>query len=153
MKTILAAIDFSDVTTNLIDTARTLAKALGCRLCLVHVLQPGGVATGLSTGLETGIVPAPMEGESQESAENRLGELKERAGADGLDVSTQLLHGAAVEQLIGQVGKMDAYLTVVGSHGHGAVYHLVVGSVTEGLLRKSPSNVLVVRAKQRSKVT
>lgn len=148
MKTILVAIDFSDVTTNLIDTARTMAKALGCNLCLVHVLQPGGATAGLTTGLETGIVPGSTEEEDPDSAENRLAELKNRAAADGLEVTTQLLRGAVVEKLIEHVGKTDADLTIVGSHGHGAVYHLVVGSVTEGLLRKSPSNILVVRNKR-----
>jgi hypothetical protein len=33
---------------------------------------------------------------------------------------------------------------VVGSHGHGALYHLVVGGVAEVLLRRSPCPLLIV---------
>ena len=32
----------------------------------------------------------------------------------------------------------------MGSHGHGAIYELLVGSVTEGVLRKARCPVLVV---------
>ena len=36
-------------------------------------------------------------------------------------------------------------MIVVGSHGHGALYHLLLGSVSEGIIRKTTCPVLVVR--------
>ena len=148
MKTILVAIDFSDVTPRLVETARKLAKALGSQLRLVHVLHPGDATTGLIAGPEVGIVPTAADADEPQAAERRLAELKESAAAEGVEVATNVLHGAVVQELVDETRKTGAELTVVGSHGHGAVYHLVVGSVAEGVLKKSPSDVLIVRARR-----
>ena len=39
---------------------------------------------------------------------------------------------------------MEAELLVVGSHGYGAVYDLLVGSISRGILKHSKIPVLVV---------
>ena len=39
----------------------------------------------------------------------------------------------------------EGHLTI-GSHGHGAFYHALLGSVTEGVLRRSPCPLLIVPA-------
>jgi nucleotide-binding universal stress UspA family protein len=49
---------------------------------------------------------------------------------------------AAIAQFAAEEG-LD--LLVVASHGHGGLRHLVVGSVTEELVRSAPCPVLVVR--------
>jgi nucleotide-binding universal stress UspA family protein len=43
-----------------------------------------------------------------------------------------------------KVAKHEAGLVVVGSHGHGALYNLLVGSVAEGVIRHSTVPVVVV---------
>ena len=40
--------------------------------------------------------------------------------------------------------EIDADLIVVGSHGHSAIYDVLVGSYSAGILRKSDVPVLVV---------
>jgi nucleotide-binding universal stress UspA family protein len=37
----------------------------------------------------------------------------------------------------------------MGSHGHGALYHLFVGSVTTAVLKEAPCPVLVVPSDRR----
>jgi nucleotide-binding universal stress UspA family protein len=75
------------------------------------------------------------------------GELRdqaERLEADGLDVVPLLEMGATVEQIMTVADRVDAELIAVGSHGHGALHHLVLGSVSENLLKVTTRPVLVV---------
>jgi nucleotide-binding universal stress UspA family protein len=46
-----------------------------------------------------------------------------------------------------QAAAVGADLVMVGSHGHGGLHHLLVGSVTEDVLRRSTRPVIVVPAK------
>ena len=47
-------------------------------------------------------------------------------------------------RIVREASELDVDMIIAGSHGRGAVYHLLVGSVSEGLLRKSRCPVLVV---------
>ena len=58
------------------------------------------------------------------------------------------LHNMVVDKILQEAKKLDASLIVMGSHGHGALYHLLVGSVTEGVLKGTACPVLVVPARQ-----
>lgn len=62
----------------------------------------------------------------------------------GLEVRTVQCSDLAVPTIIAQANALKAAYIVIGSHGHGAVYDLVVGSTTQGVLRKARCPVLVV---------
>lgn len=49
-----------------------------------------------------------------------------------------------MERLLAEQGRLAADAIVLGSHGHGALYDLLVGSVAEGVLRRAPCPVVVV---------
>ena len=55
-----------------------------------------------------------------------------------------------VEVILDEANKLNIDLIVVGSHGHGAVYHLMVGSVSQGVLHQSTCPVLVVPTHDRT---
>jgi nucleotide-binding universal stress UspA family protein len=38
---------------------------------------------------------------------------------------------------------------MLGSHGHGALFHLLIGSVSEGVIRQASCPVIIVPAKMR----
>jgi nucleotide-binding universal stress UspA family protein len=54
--------------------------------------------------------------------------------------------GAVVEEVLKTAREVSADLIVMGTHGHGSVYNLLVGSVTEGILKASERPVLLVPA-------
>ncbi len=68
----------------------------------------------------------------------------------GVDVESLLVQGTAVEVILDEASKLKTDLIVVGSHGHGAVYHLMVGSVSEGVLHRSTCPVLVIPTHDRT---
>ena len=49
-----------------------------------------------------------------------------------------------VKTTISEAKRLGSEYIVVGSHGHGAVYDVLVGSHSAALMRKSPVPVLVV---------
>jgi nucleotide-binding universal stress UspA family protein len=62
----------------------------------------------------------------------------------GLDVAAALREGHPIADILDEARRVDAKLIVLGSHGHGALHKLLLGSVSAGVLRKSPCPVLVV---------
>ncbi len=65
--------------------------------------------------------------------------------AKALDAEIHLIH---VKELTPTAFAAD--LIVMGRHGHGAMYHLLVGSATEGVLKHATRPVLLVSGSKRS---
>ena len=144
MKRIIAGVDFSPVTTAVLDTAATIATGVGCKLYLVHV-APAFVAD-----LKTVRVPQHERdfiAHELREEHRQLQALARELSQKGCDVESLMVEGdSTVEKILDEAQRLEADLIVVGSHGHGAIYNLLVGSTSEGLLRKSAAAVLIVPA-------
>jgi nucleotide-binding universal stress UspA family protein len=71
-------------------------------------------------------------------------EFVERNAGD-LPAAVKLIHGSDPGRVIAEeVEAAQVDLVVVGSHGHGAVERLVLGSTSDGIVRRAPCPVLVV---------
>jgi nucleotide-binding universal stress UspA family protein len=62
----------------------------------------------------------------------------------GLTATTIELLGPPVEQILAKAESGRVDLIVIGSHHHGALYHLFEGGVTEGILGRARCPVLIV---------
>jgi nucleotide-binding universal stress UspA family protein len=80
----------------------------------------------------------------------QLQEIANRLRKAGLDATALLVHGATVETILKEASDLDVDMIVVGTHGRGAMYQLLVGSVSEGILHKSPYPVLVIPTHKRT---
>lgn len=141
MKTILVPVDFSDATLPVVDTAALYARAFGASLILLHVAEPDPDFVGFEPG-PMSVRQAVARDFRKERA--RLEELKARCGL--AEVLTLDVQGPSVAKILEEAQRHDAGLIVMGSHGHGAIYELLVGSVTHGVLKGAPCPVLVVPA-------
>lgn len=145
MKTLLAAVDFSDASQKVISQAHVLAKALPARIVFVHVVEP--VANYVPVGAAMDVIdtaPPPMVELDLEPHEQRLGGLVETARSDGLTAESVAILGLAAEEIVDAAETHQADVILVGSHGHGALYNLFAGSVVTGILKRSEIPVLVV---------
>jgi nucleotide-binding universal stress UspA family protein len=70
----------------------------------------------------------------------------------GVDYDSDILEGDPVECIAQAARGWKADLVVVGSRGHGAVASAVIGSVSRGLLNRSPAPVMIVRTAARAEV-
>lgn len=140
MKTILVPVDFSDVTPALVKTVRQLAEPFKSKIVLLHVAaRTVGVATPTIMPVPVG---APVD---VEKLQKLLDGVKERFAGSPLDVKTILIDGGIVEaNVLAESESLHADLIVMGSHGHGALYSLLAGSVTGAVIKSAKCPVLVV---------
>ena len=143
MNTILVAVDFSDVTPRVVETARGLASACSARIVLLNVAAPDPAFMGYEAGPPT--VRHDVAGDLQRHHQ-QLEKLKETAAADGADVLALHIQGPTVEKILHEAAEQKASWIVMGSHGHGAIHDLLVGSVTHGVLKGASCPVVVVPA-------
>lgn len=139
MNTLLVPVDFSDVSAKVAATAAALAAALGSRVILLHVAQPEPQFGGYDPGpLSVRVaVAGDMHGDRL-----RLEGMKAIFG--GTEVLALQVQGATAEKILSMAREHGAGMIVMGSHGHGALYHLVSGSVTTAVLKEARCPVLVV---------
>jgi len=157
MKSILVAIDFSDITLAVIDVARRIARALDAEIHLVHVREfraapaPGNLGYGLAGMAElapmSGVPmpefePAPLAESEDDNA--KLVRWQRAFEQEAVKVTLHEPTGEAAEEILNQADAVNADLIVIGTHGHGAMYDLLVGSATKGVLKHSTRPVLLV---------
>ena len=143
MQKLVAAVDFSSVSRAVVEQAASLAEAYSAELTLIHVAPPEPDFVGY----EVDTKPIRDDRASDIRAEHRAlqamaDELRER----GIAARAILIQGTAVEKIVAEAERLGADTIVVGSHGHGAIYRALLGSVSEGVVRAARRPVLVVPA-------
>ena len=141
MNGILAALDFSDVSNFVVQSAADLARGLRVPLYLLHVTPPDPDFVGYEPGPQS--VRDTVAGKIRKE-HHQLQELESKLRSEGLDVRSLLVQGPTAEKILHEAAGLQAGTIVIGSHGHGALRKLLVGSVAEGVLRGSRCPVLVV---------
>ena len=143
VKTILALVDFSSSTDPVVDMACRLAAAPGARVCLLHVASPDPDFVGYEIGPQT---VRDSRAASVRKEHRLLEEMSEHIRSKGISVEALLVQGPTVEKILQESERLEVEALVMGSHGHGALRKLLVGSVAEGVLRKARRPVVVVPA-------
>ncbi len=133
---IAVAVDFSSADAAALSQAVSVARAAGrgARVVLLHVVESGGARL---LGGELQDQEARTDQERLELYTSELTEL-------GIETSYDLGFGEPVDQLVELVGRHDADLVVVGSHGHRRVGDFVHGTSIERLRHRIAVPVLVV---------
>lgn len=147
MKTIITALDFSDATKSVLAAAIAMAQSQQAALHIVHVLEPEPSYTAYGMTPEEFPAIQVFQQESQKRAEAKLNQAVATAKEQLADVRAELMIGSPLHTIIDYVKKTAADLVVIGTHGHGAVAALLIGSVAEGLVRKAVCPTLVIPCK------
>ncbi len=142
MKTIVVLVDFSDLSFKLMKHAHSLAKAFDSHVILLHVVPLA--PTVMDFGLASPTIATAQPPEAVQADMARLDEMRESLAKFDVRVTTHQFRGGSVEEVLAEARRLGAELIIVGSHGHGALYELFVGSVTKNVLKRSSCPVLVV---------
>jgi nucleotide-binding universal stress UspA family protein len=98
-----------------------------------------------SDGIDRAVVTKTHPDEEHAIAEEKLAAsvAKVSTAHAGVAIASEVVQGAAPAAALAEAAK-DADLLVVGSHGHGRLYHAVLGSVAEECIRAAVCPVVVV---------
>lgn len=138
---ILYATDFSPISEHAFAKAVELAKLMGARLTVAHVLHFPAM---------DGSPFLPQAEETEERmrtwCRHRLDEMKKKAEASGVPAETVLREGAHAHHGIAKLAEeQKALMVVIGTHGRTGLSKLVVGSVAARVITEAPCPVLTVR--------
>ena len=141
MKTILVPIDLSATAAGVIEAAASLAKSMNGKLVLLHVVQPPIITSDYGIAMEN---LEELVAVSEKTASKQLAAMKEKYSKDELPVETVQVVGSPVNLILDESRRQDAAYIVMGSHGHTALYDLLVGTTTHGILKHARCPVVIV---------
>ena len=145
MKTILAAIDFSDVSDDVIRHAVDLSTGLEAKIVVIHVAAPDPDFVGYDVG-----PPTVRDARADELHEEHrhLHHISEDLRSRGIPAKALLIEGPTVAKILEESDRVEADFIVMGSHGRSAVLQVLLGSVTQGVIRSAQCPVIVVPARR-----
>jgi nucleotide-binding universal stress UspA family protein len=144
---ILVATDFSEPSGAALAYGRALARTFKATLHVLHVVDDLSSAV---YGAEGFVASMPqLQQEAEDVARAHLDKL---LGTDEPALPTRrvlAISSAPASTIVDYAGREHIDLIVTGTHGRGAVAHLLMGSVAERVVRTAPCPVLTVRHPER----
>lgn len=144
---ILACIDLSESTEKVVKTAAEIAKAVSAKLWLLHIAEPEPDFIGFDVGPQS-VRDSFSKKFRQEH--RQIQDIADKLRKEGIDTTALLIQGSTVESILAKASKLSADMIVVGTHGRGAMYQLLVGSVSEGILHEAECPTLIVPTHRRT---
>lgn len=140
MMNFLVPVDFSESTDRVLQVAVKIAKPMDAKIHLVHVVESVLDAAGWKM-----LPDMQTEMAAQFPKEYReLVSLTEDLHAAGCLSDALLLQGPIVPVILYEIERQKINMVVMGSHGHGALYDIMLGSICDGVMRQACCPVTVV---------
>lgn len=138
---ILVSHDFSERSMSAIAVARDWALALGSKVHLLHVVEPVVYPEFYAVDVMPDEVLHRIEERSIEAMKTAAAEQLE-----GVSHSLEVVTGRAVDAILDTADPQAYDLVIMGTRGLSGLQHILLGSVAEGVVRRSKIPVLTVRA-------
>jgi nucleotide-binding universal stress UspA family protein len=141
---ILCPVDFSEFSAPALERAVRLGEWFEARVEVLNVIpyQPFAMPAGMGPAY----FPDPLEvtpAQRNQAARN-MADLVEPLLGEGVPIVTKVLEGEPWRVILEEAKGVPADLLVIGTHGRSGFEQLLLGSVTEKVLRRAPCPVLTV---------
>jgi nucleotide-binding universal stress UspA family protein len=141
---IVYATDFTPASESAWDEAQRLGRLLGAEIVLLHVVGPPPVLP-VEAYIPPQVYTDLLESERRQ-ARDGFDRLLGSVTGSGLKVRIRLEEGSPAARILEVVAQETADLLVVGTHGRTGLDRVVLGSVTDRMVRQARCPVLTVRA-------
>ncbi len=143
LRRILVPTDFSKHSQRALAYAAALADKFGAEIHLLHIIQDFAVF------LPDTVIASPPALPPSDEFNTAVREALARSVREGhlanLRVHTEARTGTPYHEIATYAREQDIDLIIMGTHGRTGLAHLLLGSVTERVVRRSPCPVLTVR--------
>jgi nucleotide-binding universal stress UspA family protein len=139
---ILYPTDFSDVSMKALNYIKQLKGAGAKKVTVLHVIDD---RTLVVPDVFSGIDFMAVENELRKIADEECNKIVEQLREKGLEAEFKIEKGVPFLEIIRVAKEEDVSLIVIGSHGKSNIEEMLLGSVSEKVIRKAVRPVLVVK--------
>jgi nucleotide-binding universal stress UspA family protein len=144
IRRILCPVDFSRFSHHAYEQAVAMAREFGAELVALHASTVAPVTALVPVGAPLALEPARLTREERGAVTAQLHDFTDEVDATGLVTRNQLVEQTPVDAILRTADEWPADLIVMGTHGRSGFERLLLGSVTEKVLRKARCPVLTV---------
>lgn len=146
---ILYPTDFSDVSRKALEYVKRLREAGTREVIVTHVVEPGDV---IRFAADISSLPKPaceadaeLQKQLEKAVRKELEVIESELKDSGFEVKIVVGSGDPVREVLKVEAEEAVSAIVIGSHGKSNIKEMLLGSVSEGIIRHSRSPVLVVK--------
>ncbi|HNS91005.1 MAG TPA: universal stress protein [Deltaproteobacteria bacterium] len=148
-KKILYPTDFSDVSARVMDYIRELKGSGIQTVILLHVIDQRDFKC-FEQGVQwVGKLPAEFENEYRkyitDESNRQMGAIAKELTRIGLEVRSKLVIGVPFVEILKAEEEESVSAIILGSHGKSNIREMMLGSVSEKVIRKSKTPVIVIK--------
>ncbi len=140
LKKILCPIDHSDCSKEALKYAVTFAMKDEAKLYLLHVIDIRSFDESLDT-----MTRQMPDDETMKQLKTKLFECVPEEIRNDMQVEALVVQGIPFAEIISIAKKNKVDMIVMGTHGRTGLAHIMIGSVSEKVVRKAHCPVLTVR--------
>lgn len=150
---ILVPLDGSEHSIRALEIAIQIAKKFCGKITLIHVYSVGAAPLFMpEPATLTPGIPVMAKEEYLKIMENAreaglkiLAKGKEKANAEGVEVETLLREGNVANEIVKTAEEGKFNLIVMGAKGISRIKEILIGSVSDGVVRKASCPVLITK--------
>jgi nucleotide-binding universal stress UspA family protein len=111
------------------------------KIWIIHVVAPDPDFIGYEVGPQT---ERDFIAKKYHEKHIALQEIAKEMKSEGFSVTPLLLQGPTVQSILDEADDIDADLIITGSHGHGVMYNIFIGSISKEVLNNSTRPVVII---------
>jgi nucleotide-binding universal stress UspA family protein len=143
LTSIVVPTDFSEQSEIAIAYAKEWAVQFSATIHLVHIIEP---VVFLMDFRYSPIDLSTVEKQYEETAHQQLIQKVESIRKEGISIIPAIVHGGRASEEINNYCIQHAISMIcMATHGRGGMEHLLLGSTTERLIRKSTCPIMVIK--------
>ncbi len=152
--TILIAMDYNATAQKVADSGYALAKTMKAEVILLHVMSDPRFYASVENSPITGMTDSLGVDPLQFDADHKLKEVSQyfldtiKLHLGDKTIQTVLDEGDFADTILRKAKSLDADILVLGSHSHGWLENIVLGSVTEKVMHLTSIPLFIVPIKE-----